>query len=137
MFIRLLRLIANRRACRLARVEISTASNTVYLNLEIADSLWRRALGMMGKTKIHGNDGMIFIYPRPRDVHLWMANTRLSLDAIFVDSTGSILKIAHRLQPHSRRMISSEDRVIWVLEIAGCEAMRLGIATGDRVRFST
>jgi len=137
MFVRLLRLIANRCASCLARVEIATASNSVYLNLEVADSLWRRALGMMGQTEIHENDGMIFIYPHPRNVRLWMANTPLSLDAIFVDDTGRILKIAHRLQPYSRCRVSSGRRAKWVLEIAGGEATRLGIAAGDRVRLST
>jgi len=91
---------------------------------------------MMGKTEIRENDGMIFVYPRPRNVRLWMANTSLSLDAIFVDENGRILKIAHRLQPYSRRQVSSGKPAKWVLEIAGGQAMHLGIAAGDRVRVS-
>jgi len=137
MLIRLLRLFEKRSARSLARVEISTASNPVYIHLEIADKLWQRALGMMGKKAIHANDGMIFIYPRPRNVCLWMANTPLSLDAIFVDDSGRILKIAHMLQPYSRQRVCSRQRVKWVLEIAGGESIRLGIAAGARVRLIT
>jgi uncharacterized membrane protein (UPF0127 family) len=135
MFARLFRLIANRSPSARARVEISTASNSVYLNLEIADNPWRRALGMMGKTEIHDGDGMIFVYPRPRNVRLWMANTPLSLDAIFVAETGHILKVAHRLQPYSRRWVASGAPTKWVLEIAGGQALRLGIAAGDSVHL--
>lgn len=123
------------RGC--ADVEISTAATPVHLHLEIADNLWRRALGMMGKTQIAENAGMMFIYPRPRIVRLWMANTALALDAIFVDETGRILKIVHCLQPYSRRWVSSEQAAKWVLEIAAGQAMRLGIAAGDRVRLCT
>jgi uncharacterized membrane protein (UPF0127 family) len=135
MFVRLFRLIANRSARSLACVEISTASDSFYLNLEIAANPWRRALGMMGKTEMHESDGMIFVYPYPRNVRLWMANTPLSLDAIFVADTGHILKVAHRLQPYSRRWVASGGSTKWVLEIAGGQAMRLGIAAGDRVRL--
>lgn len=136
MITRLLRLIANRCAGVLGRVEIATAAGPVYLQLEMADKSWRRALGMMGKTQIRDNDGMLFVYPRPRLVRFWMANTALALDAIFVDGNGSILKIAHQLQPYSRRWVSSEKPAKWVLEIAGGQAMQLGIATGDQVRVS-
>jgi uncharacterized membrane protein (UPF0127 family) len=136
MFARLLRLIANRRPCALARVEIATTAGPVTLQLELADKSWRRALGLMGKTQILDNDGMLFVYPRPRLVRLWMANTALTLDAIFVDGDGCILKIAHRLQPYSRRWVSSEKPAKWVLEIAGGQSMQLGIAAGDQVRVS-
>ena len=137
MLARLLRTIADRCASTRARVEIATAASPVHLDLEIADKAWRRALGMMGKTQLRENDGMLLLYPRPRIVRLWMANTPLALDAIFVDEAGRILKIAHRLQPNSRRWVSSEKPAKWVLEIAGGQAMHLGIATGDRVRVST
>lgn len=137
MLARLLRLIANRCTNARARVEIFTSINPVHLSLEIADKRWQRALGMMGKKEMRGNDGMIFIYPRPRTVCLWMANTPLSLDAIFVDDTGRILKIASHLQPNSRRRVCSGQCVKWILEITGGESIRLGIATGDRVRLIT
>jgi uncharacterized membrane protein (UPF0127 family) len=129
----LLRLIAKRYPSKHARVEIATSGGPVHLDLEVADSLWRRALGMMGRTDINANGGMIFIYPHPRIVRLWMANTPLSLDAIFVDETSRILKIAHRLQPNSRRWVSSDTQVKWVLEIPGGQAIALGISTGDLV----
>lgn len=90
---------------------------------------------MMGKTELHDVDGMIFVYPQPRNVRLWMTNTPLSLDAIFVADTGHILKVAHRLQPYSRRWVVSGKPAKWVLEIAGGQAMRLGIAEGDKVRL--
>lgn len=135
MFVRLIRLIANRSPGARVRVEISTASNFVCLNLEIAETPWQRSLGMMGKTELHDGDGMIFVYPRPRNVRLWMANTPLSLDAVFVADTGHILRIAHRLQPYSRHWVASGAPTKWVLEIGGGQAMHLGIAAGDSVHL--
>ena len=133
----LLRQIAKRYPGPFVDLEITACGKQVRLNLEIANNIWRRALGMMGRTEIAENSGMIFIYPHPRVVRLWMANTPLSLDAIFVDETGRILKIAHRLQPYSRRQVSSGEPVKWVLEIAGGQSMLLGIEAGNQISFPT
>ncbi len=89
----------------------------------------------MGRTAIARDGGMLFIYPWPRIVRIWMVGTALPLDAIFVDRSGSIVKIAHQMEPFSKRWVSSGVRVLWVLEIAAGEARRLDLSAGDSVRI--
>lgn len=129
----LTRLLAGFHAApRQAWVIVGTVSgNTARFHVEIADSIFRRGRGMMGRASIPANGGMLLAYPRPRVARIWMAGTPVALDAIFADSNGRIVKIAQRLESFSKRTVSSESRVKWVLEIAAGEAVRLGIAVGD------
>lgn len=123
------------RRHRVARILRDGQHTLSSLELELADSMPRRAKGLMGRSGLDGGDGMLFLYPWPRTVRIWMANTLIPLDVMFVDRSGRIVKIAPELQPHSRKWVSSDQAVKWVLEIAGGRAAVLGIQTGDRVEF--
>ncbi len=103
--------------------------------LEIANSIHRRAKGLMGRTSLDGVDGMLFVYPWSRTVHIWMAGTPIPLDALFVGRSGVIVEIAKDMQPHSKKWVSSGQSVKSVLEIAGGRTGDLGIAIGDRVEI--
>lgn len=103
------------------------------LSLELADTTFRRARGLMGRASLEGIDGMLFVYPWPRITRIWMANTHMPLDALFVDRSGIIVKIAADLQPLSKQWVSSEKPVKWVLEIASGQAAALGLLVGDRL----
>lgn len=104
------------------------------LSPEVADTIFRRAKGLMGRPAL-GADGMLFVYPWPRTVRIWMAGTLIPLDAVFVDRTNAIVKIAADLQAGSRKWVSSDRPVKWVLEIPAGQAFKLGLKIGDRIEF--
>lgn len=105
------------------------------LSLELANTIPRRARGLMGRAALEGRDGMLFVYPWPRIVRIWMAGTHIPLDAMFVDRSGLIVKVVADLQPHCKKWVFSEKPVKWVLELAAGRAAKLGVAVGDRVEL--
>ncbi len=79
--------------------------------------------------------GMLFLYPRARRVHMWMANTPISLDMLFIRADHSIARIVERTVPYSRELIDSVEAVSAVLEIEGGLARVLGIRAGDSLCY--
>jgi len=88
----------------------------------------------MFRTEMAADAGMLFVYSRPQVITMWMRNTELPLDMLFIGPDGHIAHIAERAVPRSDKTISSRARVTGVLELNGGTARRLGIAVGDRVR---
>lgn len=80
--------------------------------------------------------GMLFIYPGRSRVSMWMKNTYVSLDMLFLDKDGTILHIAERTVPGSTAVISSRFRVKAVLEVVAGTVARLGLGEGDRVEHA-
>ena len=99
----------------------------------IADTTPRRAQGLMFVKSLAPMRGMLFVYPEPRVVSMWMKNTLIPLDMLFVAGDGRIIRIAQRTRPHSLEQITSMGPVVAVIELAGGESARLGIETGARV----
>lgn len=121
----------------LASVEVQRGNEVVAdFELEIANTIFRRSRGLMGRSSLGRSNGMLFIYPWSRTVRIWMAGTPLPLDVIFVDKTGQIVKIEPNMKPFSRKAVSSGCSVKWVMELAGGEAARCGLAVGDFVRIA-
>lgn len=79
--------------------------------------------------------GMLFLHKRNRVVTMWMANTYLPLDMLFIEADGRIARIAANTIPQSRDTISSRKRVRAVLELNAGTARRLGISVGDRIVY--
>jgi uncharacterized membrane protein (UPF0127 family) len=80
------------------------------------------------------DQAMIFIYDEPQIVSMWMKNTYLPLDMLFVDARGCIVKIAERTKPLSLASIESGKPVVLVVEIKGGGAAAVGAKAGDRLR---
>src|SRR3546814_14529348 len=76
---------------------------------------------------------MLFVYSQPRRVSMWMKNTLIPLDMLFIAPDGRIESIVKRAVPHSLATISSRGKVRAVLELNGGTVDRLGIRPGDRV----
>ena len=93
----------------------------------------QQARGMMWRDSMDDDDGMIFEYDEPRILTIWMKNTAIPLDILFVRSNGKILKIEHMAQPYTLRSASSEAPVAAVVELKGGRALELGIKPGDTV----
>lgn len=114
-------------------VEIATQNGVRVFSVEVAADNETRARGLMYRRELPEEHGMLFDFQREEPVAMWMHNTYISLDMIFIQGDGRILRIAERTEPLSDRIIPSGGPVRAVLELAGGTAKKLGIAPGDRV----
>jgi uncharacterized protein len=113
--------------------ELVTATGRHKITIEIADTPEKQALGLMYRTSLPDNRGMLFTHAPPREVTMWMRNTYIPLDMVFIRSDGTVHRIAANTQPMSDAVIASEGDVSAVLELAGGDSQRLGLAPGDKV----
>jgi uncharacterized protein len=89
--------------------------------------------GLMWIRQLPADYGMLFLLGEPRPMTMWMKNTYVALDMLFLNSGGRITHVVQRTTPLSETIISSGGEVAGVLEIAAGEVARRGIAVGDRV----
>lgn len=113
---------------------IEAGGRTHAFQVELAATEKERRLGLMFRRKLAADAGMLFDYVRAQPVTMWMKNTYIPLDMLFIAADGRVVNIARRTVPHSLRSIPSEGRVRAVLEVNAGTADRLGIAPGARVR---
>lgn len=104
--------------------------------IEVAVSDQEKALGLMFRTKLGDGEGMLFSYGAAQVITMWMRNTYIPLDMVFIRADGVIQRIELRAEPLSERVISSGAPVSAVLELAGGASERLGIKAGDKVRHT-
>lgn len=116
-----------------AKLEIRSGKTLHRFDVWVADSPSRQAQGLMFVRDLPAERGMLFVHREPRVANMWMKNTYIPLDMLFIDPAGRIVKIAERTTPHSLDTISSVVPVGAVLEIKGGEANRLGLRVGDVV----
>ena len=112
---------------------IVTSSGPQAFQVEVARNDADRAQGLMYRRSMPANQGMLFDFGRVAPVSMWMQNTYLSLDMLFIRPDGSIARIAENTEPLSTRTIPSGEPVLAVLELNAGTAARLGIRPGDRV----
>jgi uncharacterized membrane protein (UPF0127 family) len=108
--------------------------------VEIADRNDARNRGLMFRRSLGRRAGMLFFYDREQHISMWMRNTYIPLDMIFITADGTVHRIEERTEPFSERVIESGARVLGVLEVAGGTAAEIGLRPGDRVkhpRFGT
>ena len=114
---------------------VTSASGTHRFRVEVARSSMEQAKGLMFRTKLGPDEGMIFPMNPPRGASFWMKNTVISLDLIFVAPDGRISNIAANAVPYDLNPLISIGQVKGVLEIPGGRAAELGIAPGDKVAW--
>ena len=102
--------------------------------VELAATPASRSRGLMHRKEMADQNGMLFDFGSEQPVSMWMKNTWISLDMLFIDSTGKILQIAQETTPHSLEHIRSIFPVRAVLEINGGMSQTLGIKPGDHIR---
>jgi uncharacterized membrane protein (UPF0127 family) len=113
---------------------IRTSSGKV-VNFKIweADSPKREEQGMMFVRDMDEHTGMLFMFPKNRPVSMWMKNTYVSLDLLFLDAHGKIDYIAARAMPRSEAHIGPPTPEFAVLELKGGACESFGIKIGDTV----
>ncbi len=121
-------------ALRLEPLEIATSSGVARFAVELADTPKRREIGMMCRTSVAPDRGMLFDFGAPTDVAFWMRNTLIPLDMVFIAANGRVYSIVRNAQPQTDTPRPSGGPIRGVLEIAGGRAAQLGILPGDRVR---
>jgi uncharacterized membrane protein (UPF0127 family) len=114
-------------------LEIVTKSGVHVFSIELAVSDADRQKGLMFRKELPEGKGMLFDFKQDQDVSMWMRNTLIPLDMLFINADGSIRRIAENTEPLSERTIPSGGPVRGVLEVIGGTAKKLGIAAGDRV----
>ena len=118
------------------RLELQTATGVHVLSIEVARTSAQQQTGLMFRTKLAEDKGMLFPHAPPREVQMWMRNTYIPLDMVFIRADGVVHRIEAQTEPFSERIISSNGPVAGVLEIAGGLAAKLGLKAGDVVRHS-
>jgi uncharacterized membrane protein (UPF0127 family) len=114
-------------------LEIVTRNGVHVFTVEIAVNDADRQKGLMFRKELPEGRGMLFDFQRDQDVSMWMRNTLIPLDMLFINADGRIRRIAENTEPLSERTIPSGGPVRGVLEVIGGTARKLGIAPGDRV----
>lgn len=115
-------------------VIVQTDEGDVVFDALIADSDEERQRGLMFREALADNEGMLFNYGEVQTVSMWMRNTLIPLDLIYIAPDGEILKIIANAQPHSLRPLGSDFPVLGVLEVRGGLTRDAGIRPGDIVR---
>jgi uncharacterized membrane protein (UPF0127 family) len=117
------------------RIVLETRSNGRHeFQAWRADTPESRAQGLMYVAKLRDDEAMMFVYDSPQIVSMWMKNTYLPLDMLFVDADGCIVSIAERTKPLSLATIASGTPVVLVVEVKGGLAASRGLRVGDRVK---
>jgi uncharacterized membrane protein (UPF0127 family) len=98
-----------------------------------ADTHRTRAQGLMFVKSLRPEQAMIFVYEPAQHVSMWMKNTLVPLDMLFVDEGGCVVRVHERARPGDLASIESGEPVVLVVELAGGTAATLGLSRGDRV----
>ena len=105
----------------------------VVINAYLADTPTKRTQGLMHVTDLPENEGMLFVFRSSRYVSMWMKNTVISLDIVFIKADGTIAHIHQDAKPLSLQSISSRNKVKWVLELKAGVAEKLSLRPGDKL----
>jgi uncharacterized protein len=111
-----------------------TGASEHTIQVEVTSTPEEKAMGLMFRTSLADDAGMLFPYTPPQEATMWMRNTYISLDMIFIRADGIIHRIEANTEPFSERVIASRGTVAAVLELKAGSASRLGLKPGDRVR---
>ncbi|HEY0150191.1 MAG TPA: DUF192 domain-containing protein [Allosphingosinicella sp.] len=119
----------------LVPLEIRSGGKTHRFTVEVAATEDEQAYGLMNRTKLGPNEGMVFPFKPARPASFWMKNTLIPLDMVFVRTDGTVARIAAMTTPHSLAPVGVSEPVAAVLEIAGGRAAELGIGADARVSW--
>ncbi|MBR1126563.1 DUF192 domain-containing protein [Bradyrhizobium lablabi] len=114
-------------------LEIVTKTGVHVFSVEMATTEEERQTGLMYRKELPDGKGMLFDFSPEQQISMWMKNTYVSLDMIFIRADGRILRIAENTEPMSTKIISSGGLAKGVLEVVAGTAQKYGIQPGDRV----
>src|ERR1700742_4744115 len=121
------------QAASIQPLEIVTKSGVHVFSVEMATTEEEKETGLMYRKELADGKGMLFDFSPEQEESMWMKNTYVSLDMIFIRADGRILRIAENTEPLSTKIIPSNGPVKGVLEVVAGTAQKYGIGPGDRV----
>lgn len=124
---------ASLAAAPLEKLSFETSGGTRVFQVEVAATAQQRQTGLMYRRSMPDDHGMLFDFGRAEEINMWMENTYVSLDMVFVSAAGVVTHIAENTEPLSTRIISSEGPARYVVELVAGSAKRIGLKPGDRV----
>ena len=120
-------------AMRRETLKLITAQGTHTIDVEVTETPAEKAQGLMFRTRLADTGGMLFFYDTPQEITMWMRNTYIPLDMVFIRADGVVHRIEARTEPLSENIVASKGDVTACLELAGGAAERLGLKPGDKV----
>lgn len=121
-------------AAERSALTVVTAKGEHVFQVEVADTNETRAQGLMFRTEMAADAGMLFDFKTEQPVYFWMKNTYLPLDMIFIRANGAVARIEANTVPLSERSVPSGSPVRYVLEVNAGRAAQIGLKPGDVVR---
>ncbi|ABD88338.1 DUF192 domain-containing protein [Rhodopseudomonas palustris] len=126
-------LVGAASAAEMQTLEIVTKSGVQVFAVEVATTEQEKTTGLMYRKELADGRGMLFDFSPEQPVSMWMKNTFIPLDMIFIRADGRISRIAENTVPQSLSIIPSGPPAKGVLEVIAGTAKKYGIAPGDRV----
>ncbi|WP_419912221.1 DUF192 domain-containing protein [Hoeflea sp.] len=115
------------------RLQVVTEAGTFDYRVELALTNRERAVGLMHREWMAPDTGMLFRFDAVKPVAMWMRNTLIPLDMIFIRDDGTVANIHRNAEPLSERIIHSAEPVLFVLELNAGDADRMGLKPGDEI----
>ncbi len=112
---------------------LKTDTGDHSFDIEVATTDRDRARGLMFRRSLPENAGMLFLYDPPQPAAMWMKNTLIPLDIVFISPDGRVHRIESRAEPFSTTLIPSDGTVAAVLELNAGQADKIGLKRGDQV----
>jgi hypothetical protein len=122
------------RAQGLEALTIESTNGPHVFQVETMRTAEEKQRGLMFRRHLPEDRGMLFDFGKPQAVSMWMKNTYIPLDMLFIGVDGRVISIAQNTEPMSETIIPSGGDAVGVLEINGGLSARLGMKPGDRVR---
>jgi uncharacterized membrane protein (UPF0127 family) len=126
--------IAAKAEAALQTLEFLTATGSHVFRVELADTPAERAKGLMHRKSMPQDQGMLFVFDMESPVAMWMKNTYIPLDMVFVSRHGRVTGVAADTVPMTETVISSNGPAYGVIELNAGVAAQIGLMAGDEVR---
>lgn len=115
------------------KLVLLTDKGRIDISAEWARTASEKAHGLMFRRSLGDRDGMLFTYGAPQEIKMWMRNTYISLDMVFIKPDGLVHRIERNAEPLSEEIIGSNGQVVAVLELRAGSADRFGLRPGNQV----
>ena len=118
------------------KIEVSVYKKNITFNVEVAKTIEERRIGLMYRKKLLSNEGMLFIFPHEKIIQLWMKNTYIPLDVIFISKNKVIVDMKKSMEKLSETIIESKVKSKYALEFNAGLINKLNIKIGDKILFN-
>ena len=118
------------------KIDVSIYNKNITFVVEVAKTIEERKIGLMYRKKLLNNEGMLFIFPYEKIIQLWMKNTYIPLDVIFISENKVIVDIKKNMEKLSETIVKSKVKSRYALEFNAGLINKLDIEIGDKVLFN-